>query len=250
MTDLHTHILPYIDDGAKNDEMALEMVQSAYAQGVKTLVFTPHYYGKSSVEGFLEQRQIAFERIKDGLPAGMDVRLGAEVHFNRANLFRFEEISALKIEGTKYILIELPFMDEWSSGILEKLYSFIYETDCIPILAHIERYLEVRKNPKILTKLVEMGCLIQVNTSSFLEKADKSFAFCLLKKELVHCLGSDTHDTTRRTCDYALAKEEIEREGYASQFEKIQENMQRILADGEVFVGNPKKVKKIFRFYY
>lgn len=82
MTDLHTHILPGIDDGAIDEGVSSEQMKSLLEQGVDKVVFTSHYYGrKRSPKQFLEARADAFGRIKDLIPEGMETYLGAEVHF-------------------------------------------------------------------------------------------------------------------------------------------------------------------------
>ena len=83
MTDIHTHILPGIDDGAKDEKVSEEMLSALYAQGVRRVVFTPHYYGNHrSPQDFLKLRSEAYEKIKGVVPAGMQTALGAEVHFS------------------------------------------------------------------------------------------------------------------------------------------------------------------------
>ncbi len=250
MIDMHTHILPCIDDGAKDEEMAKQIVESVYTQGVRSVVFTPHYYGKLSTNEFLQKREEAFCSIKESIPEDLKTYMGAEVHFAGANLFQFEALGKLRIENTRYILIELPFLEKWSQSLLAKLSDFMDETDCTPIIAHVGRYREVRKNPANVSELIKMGCLIQVNAVAFLEKRDKRFAFALLKKGLVHCLGSDAHDTQLRACRYEQAKTEIEKAGFGAQLEKIHENMIRILDNKMVRTPKIRTVKKFFGIYY
>ena len=250
MIDIHTHILPHLDDGAKDTATALAMLQMQREQGVQSVVLTSHYYGrKYSPQRFLEKRDEAFARIKNDLPQGMEVKLGAEVHFTGVNMPEFDQLCLLAIENTKYILLELPFTSKWSSGILEILSDFVYETGYTPIIAHIERYDEVLKNPSIVNNLVEMGCLIQVNADSFLDKKAKGFAFALLRHGLVHCIGSDSHDTETRSPCLAEAKNAIVGAGCEVEWDKIQENMQIILNGGKVDADFALPVKKFFGKY-
>lgn len=250
MIDIHTHILPSVDDGAKNVEISREMLQAERAQGVETVVITPHYYGKFSPERFLERRSEAYEQIKDTVPEGLELRLGAEVHFTGLNMPEYDELCRLAIEGTHYILIEFPFQQKWNGMMLDKLSEFAYETGYTPIIAHVERYGEVRKNPAVLTRLAQMGCLIQVNTRSFLDKKEKGFAFTLVKHNLVHCIGSDAHDTDLRAPDMQQAKAAFVAAGYAEEWERIQLISKDILADKRVFVSIDKPVKKFFGRYF
>ena len=109
MIDFHTHILPEIDDGAKDCETATALLKKELLQGVSSLIFTPHYYGKiRPPEQFIQERNIAFEKIQGEIPSGLQVRLGAEVGFEKETIFSEEQFRALAIENTHYILIELP----------------------------------------------------------------------------------------------------------------------------------------------
>jgi protein-tyrosine phosphatase len=250
MIDIHTHILPHIDDGAKDSQMSLEICRAELAQGVDTIVLTPHYYGKKrSPQQFLEKRAECFEHIQAKLPEGLSVRLGAEVHFTGLNMPKAEELCQLAIEDTKYILFEFPFTTLWTGDLFDKVRDFICDTSYTPIIAHVERYHEVLKNPALVSDLVRMGCLIQVNTSAFLEKSTKKFALALLKHGLVHCLGTDTHNAGERAPDYAAAKAVVEEAGLGESWNEIQENMQKILADEYVELFETKPVKKIFGVY-
>ncbi len=251
MIDFHTHILPQIDDGAKTPETSEQMLQMEISQGVKTVVLTPHYYGKhSSPKRFLEKREKAFERLNAYLPMGIEVKKGAEVHFTGVNMPDFEELATLAIEGTKYILLEFPFTTVWHSGLFEKLDDFIYETGCTPIIAHVERYREVQKKPALLKRLTDLGCLLQVNAPAFLDKHEKKLAFALLKRGMVDCLGTDTHDTEYRAPIYAEAKAAVEAAGYAEAWEKAQAKMAAILQGEQVYPAECKKIKKLFGRYF
>ncbi len=251
MIDIHTHILPGIDDGAKKGEQSKEMLLSELSQGVKTVVLTPHYYGRQrSPEQFLERRAKAFANLKEYLPDGLEMRLGAEIYFSGVNTAPHEELCKLCIQGTKYVLFEFPFNEKWTSALWERLAEFIRETDYTPIIAHVERYMETIKQPQLLRRLADMGCLMQVNTTAFLDRRSRSFAFALLKHGWVHCLGSDAHDTQYRACDYATAKAAIEKAGCYQAFETAQENMRRILSGERVYPQAGTRLKKFLGFYY
>ena len=250
MIDMHTHILPHIDDGAKDSAIALAMLDMELSQGVDTIVFSPHYYGKSrSPEKFLETRQMMYEHIRSRIPSNIQTRLAAEVHFTGINPIENDDMCSLAIEGTEYVLVEFPFTTAWTASLLDRLSQFVYDTAYTPIIAHVERYQEVQKKPALLTELIHMGCLLQVNTTSFLEKREKKFAFALLKNGLVHCFGTDAHDAEYRAPDYEEARNAIQAAGYAADFERLQENMRCILDNQPVAQFAYKPIKKIFGLY-
>ena len=250
MIDIHTHILPGLDDGAQDIEISSAMLQAEQAQGVRTVVFTPHYYGRISPEQFIEKRQNAFNQLQALLPEGMQTRFGAEVYFTGMNIPDFEVLSSLTIEGTNYILFEFPFMLPWGSELLERLSDFIAETGYIPIIAHVERYHEVMKNPELVTRFINMGCLIQLNARAFSSKYERKFAFALLKHGLVHCISSDAHDTALRAPDLAKVKELIQQAGYTKEWEQTQAYMRSILNGERLIFHTNKKIKKFFSNYF
>ena len=250
MIDIHTHILPGLDDGAQDEEISCAMLQTEQEQGIHTVVFTPHYYGRISPEQFIEKRQNAFARLQGLLPDGIQTRFGAEVYFTGVNVPDFDVLCTLAIEGTNYILFEFPFMLPWTSELFEKLSDFIDETGYTPIIAHAERYHEVMKNPALITQFIQMGCLIQLNARAFLSKYERKFAFALLKHGLVHCIASDAHDTALRAPDLEMAKKAIEKAGYAKEWLQTQAYMRGILNGEKITCHATKKIKRVFGNYF
>lgn len=249
MTDIHTHILPGIDDGAIDIDTARKMLEAEYVQGVRTVVFTPHYYSKKSPAEFLKQRQESFDSIKAYIPSDMDVRLGTEVHFTSFVMPSPETLERFAIAGTRYILFEFPFIERWHPELLERMFDLVSETDCMPIIAHAERYWMFQKNPEYISTLVERGCLIQVNVQSFLDKYEKRFAYALLKHGLVHCVASDTHDTDLRAPNLLAFEKKMQKEGYLAEWKKIKATTERIMQGDLInpYVGKP--IRRIFGFY-
>lgn len=250
MIDLHTHILPDIDDGARDVETSLALIKAEKEQGVKEIVFTPHYYGKkTSPEKFLENRQLAFEKIANKID-GVKLRLGAETYFDEMKIVSNSELCKLAIENTKYILLELPFTKSWSEKLIFHLRDFILATDYTPIIAHVERYPAVRKNPAYLSLLSDLGCLFQVNTKAFTSRQTKSLAFAMLKKGYISCLGTDTHNLTDRAPDLAQTRALLEEKGESERLKKIFGVMRDILDGKEVKTPVYQPLKKFFNKYF
>ena len=250
MIDIHTHILPHIDDGAKDTEMSIAMLKAEVKQGVDTVVLTSHYYGKKrSPSEFLQQRNSLYAHIKPRIPADLKVILGAEVHFTGVNNAEYGELCKLAIEGTKYILIEFPFTNAWTKSLPDRLNDFIYYTDYTPIIAHAERYKEIWKKPSLITDLISMGCLIQVNLSSFVDKRAQRLAYAMLKHGYVHCLGTDAHDMGVRAPSWSVIKQ-LEAEGYAAELQRAQEIMQKVVEGEQVRVELGTPIKKFLGKYF
>ena len=250
MIDIHTHILPHLDDGAKDTRMSVAMLKQLQEQGVDTVVFTPHYYGRrTSPEEFLKRRNDMFAHIQGQIPAGLETRLGAELHFTGINMPDNDLLCKLAIEGTKYILIEFPFTVAWTGELMKRLEYFIQETGYTPIIAHAERYPQVRKNPTLISKFMKMGCLIQVNAPAFLNKREKKLAFALMKHGFVHCIGTDSHNLADRAPDFTTAQEAVKKAGLEEMWLRAEKIMKDVLADRQVCVEVGKSIKKCFGFY-
>ncbi len=249
MIDIHTHILPNVDDGADSVSASAELMRIEADQGVKEIVFTPHYYGMKTVAEFLSLRAEAKKSIEEYIPRGMKVRMGAEVLLTGVNDPTDETLCALAIEGTKCVILELPFTSRWSERLFNRIADFIAETGYTPIIAHVERYNEVLENPSVITYLVQMGCLIQLNTGAFLHKSTRRLAIALMKHGLVHCMGTDAHDVSHRAPNYAEAREYIRKKKRTDEFTNVQWCMKKILA-GEALRNPYGEVKKWGKFYF
>ena len=149
-----------------------------------------------------------------------------------------------------YILIEFPFTEKWSGGVLSALSAFVEETGYTPIIAHVERYGEIKKKPAIINELLAMGCLLQVNSSAFFNKQEKSLALALLNRGIIHCIGTDAHDMSLRKPNLQAAKTTLEEQGFADAWAKIQSTMQSVLRDEEVKTYPVKPIKRFFGKYF
>ena len=233
MIDLHTHILPAIDDGAKDTVESVKILEELKKQGVDTVVLTPHYYcQKRSVDDFLQQRSQSFDSIKEHIPEGIKTVLGAEVNIDSYRSKDFKCLSPLAISGTDYILIEMPHSVDWTSSLLDKIENLIDSTYLIPIIAHAEKYTSPQKKPSLINDLISMGCLIQCTCDSFLH--NMPFAKALIKNRQVHCLGSDAHNMKDRYPVYNDGTNFLAKQFGQQQLDLIQNNMELILQNKQI----------------
>lgn len=172
MTDLHTHILPGMDDGAADARQSLSMLKCQWDQGVKTVALTPHYYPqRRSIDSFLRRREDALRLLRDGIEASADqaqlpeLRLGAEVYYV-PGMWEWPELPRLCYEGTKVLLIELPFTP-WNDEMFRELHRILSRRGITPMIAHLDRYLRVQK-PNQLQRLLDMELPYQVSASAVL----------------------------------------------------------------------------------
>lgn len=219
MIDFHSHILPQVDDGSQSPEETLAMLQAAYAQGVRTLVATPHFYADTMVpETFLENRAMAAKQ----LPLGEElprVILGAEVAYFD-NMSRSDALQRMRIGDTELLLVEMPF-GSWTDRIVEDVCMLTDRQGLVPVLAHVERYRQRDQFPKYWQELLASGVLFQCNAGSFLRGSQRGWMFRQLKKGLVHFLGSDCHNMTTRPPNMGLAAQVIQKKKLAVALEEI-----------------------------
>ena len=191
--DVHSHVLPAIDDGARSLSHSCELLSAMAARGVKCLALTPHYDAAlAPMDEFVRERAKAFARLAETPEAqGMTLTLGAEFYLNDT-IFNYEDITPLCYEGTKLVLTELEFGDTFTRTAQKRLLRFAEAFGVTPVLAHVDRYPFFR-DLRLLEELWEMGCLFQWNLSSCLGFFGRRRFFRAFDRGLVHFLGGDVH---------------------------------------------------------
>lgn len=203
MIDLHNHLLPGIDDGAKKVEETLEFLRIARRDGVKVVVATPHM--KPGVydnrrETILERVALVREAAKGDDAEQVTLLPGAEVYFTAdlAARARAKELMTVG-DGGRYLLLELPYQQ-----IPLQVDDTIFQLRLLgitPLMAHPERVAYYLEDIERVVASVRLGALTQVTGSSltgrFGEKA-RDFAKALLRRNLIHVLASDAHDVRYR----------------------------------------------------
>ena len=210
MIDIHTHILP-VDDGAKDFNDSLELINQEIKEGLKTVVLTPHMnYLYNDVDKIKE----AYEVLK-AHNLNINLLLGSEIRYYDNMVSDLNKGLLLTINNTKYVLVEfsLKNKDNITDGIYELIVSG-YK----PIVAHIERYSYLTKEEIIEIK--RMGALIQVNAKSFEKKDYKKVLHFLLKNNYVDFVASDCHDVVYRNVDFNFAKEIVKKK-YPNLYTKL-----------------------------
>lgn len=206
LIEIHCHILPGIDDGAKDVQTSLKMIERLKEQGAETIVLTSHFYSDTmSLEDFLAKRDNAMTELTAALPDGSPRLIPAAEVYISDYLFNYDSLDKLKIGSSDYVLIEHPFSSEFSQKDYNRLSNLYCDYGVKPILAHIERYKALMDNPKKIDGLLDLGCLTQVNISSFFYEhhSTKKKLFKLLKSGRISLIGSDCHNMTSRPPEYA-----------------------------------------------
>ncbi|HBA69959.1 MAG TPA: hypothetical protein DCZ40_11475 [Lachnospiraceae bacterium] len=200
--DIHSHILPGIDDGARDFETSMKMLKIAEENGIEGIILTPHHKPMRNSAGAGKVKALIDQLDKKSRESGMGIQLyaGNEFYYSSETVHVLEEKQACTMAGSGYVLVEFGPMDE-----LDYIRKGIYQmllAGYRPILAHAERYGSVCARAEYVEDLIAMGCYIQVNAGSILGQfgwKEKQEVRKLLKKELVHFVATDAHGSQRRT---------------------------------------------------
>lgn len=230
MIDIHTHILPKVDDGPSTWEESIEMLKGGQKDGIKEIALTPHILSNFDYNLEKEIRQRFAELKRKTTAAGIRIKLhlGSEIYLQpETNLNH--GLSTFNENG-KHFLVEFPMsrIPEYAS---QKLFELIMD-GFIPVLAHPERNAVILRNPSRAYQLVQMGTLIQINSGSLtgdFGQSVKATAFDLIEHNLVHFVASDCHDADSRPLALKEAKKIVE-ENWGSSLAKL------------LFVENPRKL--------
>ncbi len=226
--DIHTHILPGMDDGSKSSEESLKMIDKLLSQGVNNIIFTPHYYSdRESIESFIERRTEAFARIKNRLPSGVNVKLASEVYVSDY-LFNREDITPLCIDGNRFILLEFPFYSSFHERSLDQLRSIMYDYKVKPILVHIERYKKLLDSMGAIERLVRLGCLLQVDLAAIGEPSTFRKLVKLFDKNLISLVATDCHNMTKRVPDFTTGTRVLNTRYGKHYFDRLMENAKAV----------------------
>lgn len=207
MTEYHCHILPGIDDGAKDVETSLAMIEMMKAQGVERIVATSHFYAhrEKSVAEFLKKRQAAFDKIRDKA-AVKEIYLGAEVAIENG-ISELADIEKLAVEGTRMILLELPYR-AYSKWMSEEIYNIGAEFNLKVMLAHVHRYLEYYSKDE-LEGILSTKAVMQINNEAFAGWREKKLVKRIIADEKRFAFGSDAHNLDDRKPNWDLLKKKV-----------------------------------------
>ena len=198
LVDLHSHILPGVDDGSGDAEQSLAMLEIAEHDDIGVIAATPHSAlvdASTIASRVIDLRSLAHDR---GL--AIQIVTGCEVRFDADLGDRFQAGELVTFNDTPWLLLELSLRAEWSPYLRQGIYD-LQVAGAWPILAHAERYPAVQRDPDLLTELISQGVLMQVNADSILGRGSQSAARCadvLLRRRMVHLVASDAHDTVHR----------------------------------------------------
>ncbi|ART78092.1 tyrosine protein phosphatase [Sutcliffiella horikoshii] len=248
MIDVHCHILPAADDGARHMTESLEMARAAVKEGITKIVATPHHnngqYMNSKIEILEKVKELNERLAKEGI--NITILPGQECRISGELFEQYERDELLTINNTdRYVFIELP-----SSQVplyTEKIIYDIQLKGLTPIIVHPERNAELIENPEKIYQLVKKGACTQVTAASIAGKFGKKikkFSLDLIDANLTHLVASDAHNLKNRNFHMTEAYRVIEKEcGTEAKF-LLMENAE-LLVEGSMIVKEiPERIKK------
>ena len=213
MIDFHNHVLPGLDDGSKSMEQTLSMLKSASEQGITDIICTVHYQ-HPKMDGIEINYDIVMDSIKsvENELNGLNIKLhpGTEV-FYLPNLLEIKLDPITVFGHGKYMLIEFQ-THQMPPNYDEELYKLVM-SGTTPIIAHPERYKPIQNDINIVEKLINSGCLMQIDAGSLLGQfgqSCKNSVEKMLQRNMVHFMGSDSHNNIRRNFCLKSAKKRCE----------------------------------------
>ena len=222
--DIHNHILPGVDDGSGCMSETMQMLQEEYQQGVRHIVFTPHYRrGMFAIPR--EEIQTVYERVCVAAReqfVDMEFYLGCEYYVHKEDTGIVLNDISYQMPGARSVLLEFSYEKSFQS-ICEIIRKTV-QSGMIPILAHIERYECLCGNLNNVASLRNDGAKIQINADSLLGKHGfgmKRFCMKVLKEDIVDFIASDAHDTVNRTVNMKAAIEVVRKKYGSGKAESI-----------------------------
>lgn len=214
MIDIHSHIIPGIDDGSRDIETSIKMLRMAEEDGIKTIAATPHYVKGNYETPYETVIKMVAQLQNEARERGLKIEIipGQEVFIDNNTIKDYKKKNIGCISNTKYMLIELP-MDTMPDYALDIIYE-LRLLDITPILSHPERYQYIIENISAINDLANEGCLFQINTGSItgiFGKTVQKTAQKLMKHRMANFIASDCHTTNRRCPGLKAAIEIIQK---------------------------------------
>ena len=209
MTDFHSHVLPEMDDGSRNLETSVRMIEESGRQGVRLMAATPHFYAdREAMDGFLERRAAAAARLEGALDGrGPRLALGAEVAFF-PGISRAARVDELTLGGGRALLLEMPFRD-WTDADLSEVEWLVRGRGLFVMLAHVERFM-ARRNMGAVERAFRAGAVAQVNAGALADRRRAKRLAGLFESGRARFLGSDCHGMGRRPPNMAEGARALE----------------------------------------
>lgn len=248
MLDIHSHILPGVDDGSEGMEESINMAKMYIENGIDRVIATPHFIEENNSTMACKNRVILESLNKNLQEEEIDLKvyLGNEVYVSPEMFAHLEEGKVATLNGSRYVLMETAMFD-----LPVYMENIVYELclkGYIPIIAHPERNAKIQQNPNILYKLIMGGALAQINLPSLEGRYGgkaKETAKILLTHNMVHFVGTDAHSPRTRSPEVKKGLKILKEIVDTDEFEELTIlNGEAILEDRDIPVDEPIKYEE------
>ncbi len=211
IADIHNHILFSLDDGAKTIDDSMKMIDEEYSQGVRKIIFTPHYWAgvyQNDISRIKRKYDEVMIRVNEKY-SDLECFLGNEILYTEDVVDLVEKQKVYTMADSEYILVEfLPGVDY---QVLEARIKKILVSGYKPIIAHCERYKCLLNNYARIQHLVDVGAYLQVNADSVYSFRFKGFVSRLIDNDCLHFIGTDAHDMKKRSVNIGKCVKYLEK---------------------------------------
>ena len=227
--DIHTHILPGMDDGSPDVDTSLKMLQRQREQGVDVVCATSHYYSyENSITTFCERRAVALRTLTEAMTEGLPrVIPAAEVAFF-SGIGEHPGLERLCIQGSRTLMLEMPFT-EWSDFEVEEVSALVLDRGFQVVLVHPERFCTSKGNRKKIRQLEELPVALQVNTGTLLHWRRRRLGLELLRETQIPLLASDCHNLTNRIPNLQEGRKIVEQKLGVGVLNQIDQNAAQLI---------------------
>lgn len=212
LTDIHCHVIPGVDDGARDMDKSVAMLRVMYDEGIRRAILTPHYH-KGYMEADIDTIRERFDKLRrvaqgDEKAGRIELYLGCEVYYYPSAISWLEDGTVLTMAGSDYVLTEFGFtLDKHS---IEDGITNLINAGYLPIIAHIERYENLVGDIDFVDGLIEKGAYVQINAEALKGNFRiRRFVKKLLKNQMVHFVATDAHGVGHRAPELAKASKYI-----------------------------------------
>ncbi|MEW4225651.1 tyrosine-protein phosphatase [Rossellomorea marisflavi] len=248
MIDIHSHILPGVDDGAKSYTDSLVLAQKAVSEGIHTILATPHHRNgkyENVREDILKRveelnKMLSEERISLKVLPGQETRIYGEMveDYRKGDLLTLNQVS-------HYLFVEFPSSSV--PGYAERLFYDLQNEGLTPVIVHPERNAELMETPDKLYTLVKNGAVTQVTAASltgYFGKNIQKFSNQMIESNLTHFIASDAHNLKNRTFKMAEAMDTIEKQYGIDMIDYFTENAELLIDGKNIYKEIPERIKK------